>query len=96
VIGVPTPTYVGQGGRTELPTVTVQLSPFRSRRIEQAGGEVSAGIALYDTGAHPSRREGFGVKQRVPGLAVLLERSLGPRHLLTSSGANISSPGCEL
>lgn len=29
---------------------------------------MNAGSAPHDTGAYPSRHEGFGVNQRVPGL----------------------------
>lgn len=89
-----------------------QVARARTRIVEQAAAEVELGVARFDTGKHPSKYEGYGVNQRIPSLlnkgqvfhelavhpevAVLLEHALGPRYLLSSFTANITSPGCEL
>lgn len=86
------------------------LERARTRLLEQAAAEATAGIGRFDTGAHPSKYEGQGVNQRVsslvnkgaifhelashPALGEVLQHVLGERFLLTSFTANITSPGC--
>jgi ectoine hydroxylase-related dioxygenase (phytanoyl-CoA dioxygenase family)/predicted thioesterase len=84
----------------------------RERLVEQAAAEVALGLATFDTGAHPSRRDGVGVNQRLNHLVnkgeefhavalnkavgTVLRHALGERFLLTGFAANITAPGCEL
>ncbi|MFT3855304.1 MAG: phytanoyl-CoA dioxygenase family protein [Ilumatobacteraceae bacterium] len=89
-----------------------QVARTKHRLMEQAAAEAREGVATFDTGAHPSKAEGHCVNQRMsslinkgaefqeialhPRVGALLEHLLGPRFLLTSFSANITSPGCEL
>jgi ectoine hydroxylase-related dioxygenase (phytanoyl-CoA dioxygenase family) len=79
-----------------------QLARLRSRLVEQAAGELAAGVGYLDSGGRnqrvwnlPNKGDEFLDLLRHPLYVETMDRLLGRGWLVSSSTANIAGPGGE-